>query len=81
MYFEMFSIPEIWPFSSSSKQRVVALTNMIKGIFIINNHGQSRLVKFYEPVPDDIQAQVTRECYALISKRSDTVCNFLDGGK
>ncbi|KAL9656445.1 hypothetical protein ABK040_005210 [Willaertia magna] len=53
---------------------------MIKGILVINNHGKPRLVKFYEQVPFENQQRAVRECYNLIAKRSDTVCNFLEGG-
>mmetsp|Transcript_344 Transcript_344/g.959 ORF Transcript_344/g.959 Transcript_344/m.959 type:complete len:159 (-) Transcript_344:11-487(-) len=51
---------------------------MIKGIMIVNNHGKPRLTKFYEHLPLEKQQQMIRECYALISKRSDRVCNFLE---
>eukprot|EP00339_Tiarina_fusa_P023661 CAMPEP_0117005430 /NCGR_PEP_ID=MMETSP0472-20121206/6052_1 /TAXON_ID=693140 ORGANISM="Tiarina fusus, Strain LIS" /NCGR_SAMPLE_ID=MMETSP0472 /ASSEMBLY_ACC=CAM_ASM_000603 /LENGTH=170 /DNA_ID=CAMNT_0004706675 /DNA_START=56 /DNA_END=566 /DNA_ORIENTATION=- len=51
---------------------------MIKGIMIINNHGKPRLSKFYEHLSLTKQQQMIRECYSLISKRSDRVCNFLE---
>merc|ERR1711916_110206 len=51
---------------------------MIKGIMIINNHGKPRLTKFYEHLDLQKQQAMVRECFALISKRSDNVCNFLE---
>jgi len=53
---------------------------MIKGVFIINNNGKPRLLKFYEHPSEDQQQAVIREIYSLLSKRSDAVCNFLEGG-
>ncbi|CAI5732612.1 unnamed protein product [Hyaloperonospora brassicae] len=52
---------------------------MIKGILIVNNHGKPRIVKFYEHVPDAEQQAVIRDIYAQVSKRPDTLCNFLEG--
>eukprot|EP00460_Paracercomonas_marina_P001405 EW706104.1.p1 GENE.EW706104.1~~EW706104.1.p1 ORF type:complete len:170 (+),score=60.07 EW706104.1:77-586(+) len=54
---------------------------MIKSILVINNHGQPRLTKFYEKIPFAQREQVQREAFALVSKRSDTVCNFLEGSE
>lgn len=53
---------------------------MIKGVLVVNNHGKPRLVKFYEPIAFGLQQQAITECYQLISKRPDIVCNFLEGG-
>jgi len=53
---------------------------MIKGVFIINNNGKPRLLKFYEHPSEDQHQAVIREIYSLLSKRSDAVCNFLEGG-
>ncbi|TYZ61196.1 hypothetical protein PybrP1_009888 [[Pythium] brassicae (nom. inval.)] len=52
---------------------------MIKGILIVNNHGKPRIVKFYEHVPDAEQQAVIRDIYTQVSKRPDTLCNFLEG--
>jgi len=30
--------------------------------------------------PEDLQQQIVRETYHLVSKRDDNVCNFLEGG-
>lgn len=30
---------------------------------------------------EDMQQQIVRECFQLVSKRPDTVCNFLEGGR
>eukprot|EP01102_Stenamoeba_stenopodia_P008547 TRINITY_DN2464_c0_g1_i1.p1 TRINITY_DN2464_c0_g1~~TRINITY_DN2464_c0_g1_i1.p1 ORF type:complete len:166 (-),score=37.24 TRINITY_DN2464_c0_g1_i1:49-546(-) len=53
---------------------------MIKAVLIINNHGKPRLAKFYEHHSVDKQQQIIRECFQLVSKRSDRSCNFLEGG-
>jgi len=53
---------------------------MIKAILVINNHGKPRLVRFYEHFNVSTQQKIIRECFLLISKRSDRLCNFLDGG-
>eukprot|EP00002_Diphylleia_rotans_P022549 TRINITY_DN4416_c0_g2_i1.p1 TRINITY_DN4416_c0_g2~~TRINITY_DN4416_c0_g2_i1.p1 ORF type:complete len:166 (+),score=36.22 TRINITY_DN4416_c0_g2_i1:79-576(+) len=53
---------------------------MIKCAFIINNHGKLRMLRFYEPTPDDKQQQIVQEIFQKISKRSDRVCNFVEGG-
>eukprot|EP00045_Choanoeca_perplexa_P022491 m.9711 g.9711 ORF g.9711 m.9711 type:complete len:180 (-) comp9487_c0_seq1:97-636(-) len=53
---------------------------MIKAILIFNNHGKPRLSKFFGHYTEDNQLQIIRECFQLVSKRSDTVCNFLEGG-
>ncbi|ETV87107.1 hypothetical protein H257_02105 [Aphanomyces astaci] len=52
---------------------------MIKGVLIVNNQGKLRVVKFYEHVPDAEQQAVIRDIYTQVSKRSDTLCNFLEG--
>lgn len=53
---------------------------MIKAILIFNNHGKPRLTKFYQHYTEDEQQQIVRETFQLVSKRDDTVCNFLEGG-
>jgi len=53
---------------------------MIKAILIINNHGKPRLTKFYQQFETEKQQQIIRECFQLVSKRSDRSCNFLEGG-
>ncbi|CCI43766.1 unnamed protein product [Albugo candida] len=52
---------------------------MIKGILIVNNHGKPRIVKFYEHVPDTEQQAVIRDIFTQVSKRPDSLCNFLEG--
>jgi len=51
----------------------------ILSIMVINNHGQPRLLKFYHEVPHSQREQVVREAFSLVSKRSDSICNFLEG--
>jgi len=53
---------------------------MIKGILVFNNHGKPRLTKFYQYYTEDMQQQMIRETFHLVSKRDDNVCNFLEGG-
>jgi len=53
--------------------------NMIKAILVINNHGQPRVVKFYDNSVTVQRDQVIRECFNAVSKRSENVCNFLEG--
>jgi AP-3 complex subunit sigma len=62
----------------SSQERY--FEKMIKGILVVNNHGKPRLIKFYEPIPFSNQQRAIKECYQLVSKRPDIVCNFLEGG-
>ncbi|KAJ2961576.1 hypothetical protein NQZ79_g3175 [Umbelopsis isabellina] len=56
---------------------------MIKSIMIFNNHGKPRLSKFYQQIVSDIATQqaLIEEIFSLVSKRPDTVCNFLEGSK
>ena len=51
---------------------------MIKGIIIVNNHGKARLTRFYAKITQDQQLQVVREIFAIISKRPEGVCNFVE---
>eukprot|EP01006_Ploeotia_vitrea_P058772 TRINITY_DN70185_c0_g1_i1.p1 TRINITY_DN70185_c0_g1~~TRINITY_DN70185_c0_g1_i1.p1 ORF type:complete len:170 (+),score=37.48 TRINITY_DN70185_c0_g1_i1:48-512(+) len=51
---------------------------MIKGMFIINNHGKPRMVKFYEQIAFAMQQTLVNEIFRRISKRSDDICNFID---
>ncbi|CAL2028044.1 CBN-APS-3 protein [Caenorhabditis brenneri] len=53
---------------------------MIKAILVINNHGKPRLLKFYQHYSEEMQQQIVRETFQLVSKRDDNVCNFLEGG-
>ena len=53
---------------------------MIKAILVFNNHGKPRMSKFYQFFPEDLQQQIIRETFHLVSKRDDNVCNFLEGG-
>ncbi len=54
---------------------------MIHSILIINNNGRARLTKFYTKVPYEQHEEVVRDVFSMISKRSDSVCNFLEGCK
>ncbi|TNN64044.1 AP-3 complex subunit sigma-2 [Liparis tanakae] len=54
---------------------------MIKAILIFNNHGKPRMIRFYQYFAEDLQQQIIRETFHLVSKRDDNVCNFLEGGR
>ncbi|KAK8396025.1 hypothetical protein O3P69_005243 [Scylla paramamosain] len=53
---------------------------MIKAILVFNNHGKPRLSKFYQYFNEEMQQQIIKETFQLVSKRDDNVCNFLEGG-
>ncbi|XP_067004441.2 AP-3 complex subunit sigma-2 isoform X2 [Anabrus simplex] len=53
---------------------------MIKAILVFNNHGKPRMTKFYQYFNEDMQQQIIKETFQLVSKRDDNVCNFLEGG-
>ncbi|XP_065065966.1 AP-3 complex subunit sigma-1-like [Rhopilema esculentum] len=53
---------------------------MIKAVLVFNNHGKPRLSKFFVHYAEDMKQQVIRETFHLVSKRDDSVCNFLEGG-
>ena len=67
-------------FAFKSGVQMAAVRAMIKAVFIINNAGKPRLSKFYEYLDDDTQQRYLRECYNLIVRRDDALCNFLEGG-
>lgn len=50
----------------------------IHSILVVNNHGQPRLSKFFPSLDPQIQQELVREVFQLVSKRSDNVCNFLE---
>ena len=53
---------------------------MIKGIIIVNNHGNPRLTKFYQSVESEAQQQlVVRRVFQQVSSRPDSFCNYLEG--
>ncbi|KAJ2003439.1 Sigma-adaptin 3A [Coemansia sp. RSA 2322] len=52
---------------------------MIKSVLIFNQLGKPRLVKFYEQIGTAAQQEILREIHAIIAKRPDTQCNFLEG--
>ncbi|XP_066934596.1 AP-3 complex subunit sigma-2-like [Clytia hemisphaerica] len=53
---------------------------MIKAILVFNNHGKPRLSKFFTHYSEEVQQQIIRESFHLVSRRDDNVCNFLEGG-
>ncbi|XP_066448866.1 AP-3 complex subunit sigma-2 isoform X2 [Eleutherodactylus coqui] len=60
--------------------RTPLCVRMIKAILVFNNHGKPRFMRFYQHFPEDMQQQIVRETFHLVSKRDDNVCNFLEGG-
>merc|ERR1711974_466028 len=64
------------PWQSASR----AHRAMIYAILIVNNHGKPRLSKFFDYHSVDEQQKLIRECFNLVSKRSDLMCNFVEGG-
>ena len=53
---------------------------MIRAIIVFNNFGKARLIKFYEHYPVERQQHIIREVYHLVSRRDESLCNFLEGG-
>lgn len=53
---------------------------MIKSVIVLNNHGQPRLTKFYDHLPEDRQQQLLRDVFSIVSQRGDALCNFVQGG-
>ena len=54
---------------------------MIKAVIVINNYGQPRLLKFYEFIEFAKREQIIRECFNIVSRRPDNVCNILEETK
>lgn len=52
---------------------------MIRAVLIINNHGKPRLVKYYDQYDRETQKRGVRETFNIVSKRSDRLCNFVEG--
>eukprot|EP01122_Echinamoeba_exundans_P015323 TRINITY_DN7217_c0_g1_i1.p1 TRINITY_DN7217_c0_g1~~TRINITY_DN7217_c0_g1_i1.p1 ORF type:complete len:173 (+),score=37.42 TRINITY_DN7217_c0_g1_i1:104-622(+) len=52
---------------------------MIKAILVINDHGKPRLLKFYETKDVPLQQKRLQETFKLVSRRSDYMCNFVEG--
>lgn len=71
---------ELHLFSSdkNSFEHVPVLT-MIKAILVFNNSAKPRLIKFFEHYPEEVQQQIVRETFQLVSKRDENVCNFVEG--
>jgi len=51
---------------------------MIRAVFIVNDAGQARLVRWYENVPESERAGLMRRVFLSVSRRTDRLCNFLD---
>lgn len=52
---------------------------MIKAILVFNNQGKPRLSKFFVHYTEDEQQTIIKEVFHMVSRRDDTVCNFLEG--
>eukprot|EP00004_Rigifila_ramosa_P002269 TRINITY_DN12357_c0_g1_i1.p1 TRINITY_DN12357_c0_g1~~TRINITY_DN12357_c0_g1_i1.p1 ORF type:complete len:165 (-),score=48.35 TRINITY_DN12357_c0_g1_i1:30-524(-) len=54
---------------------------MINAVMVINNNGKPRMIRFFDQhYPETKQQQIIKEVFTLVSRRSDRVCNFLEGG-
>jgi len=53
---------------------------MIKAVLVINNQGKVRLSKFYIHFEEETQQQIEREVYAIVSRRAERSCNFVELG-
>ena len=53
---------------------------MIRAIIVFNNFGKPRLVKFYEHHSVEKQQRMIREVFHLVSRRDESLCNFLEVG-
>ncbi|CAG8537793.1 7886_t:CDS:2 [Paraglomus occultum] len=62
-------------------QYIIGHQRMIKSVLIFNNHGRPRLIKFYQQIDVPTQQNLVQEIFQLVSKRPDTVCNFLEGSQ
>jgi len=51
---------------------------MIKAVFIINNHGLTRLSRFFLPTDLPTQQAIVRRIFRSVSARSDSMCNYLE---
>lgn len=52
---------------------------MIKAVIIINTQGKIRLLQFYESIAVKDQQELVQKVFRVITRRSDDVCNFVDG--
>eukprot|EP01029_Cantina_marsupialis_P027974 TRINITY_DN774251_c0_g1_i1.p1 TRINITY_DN774251_c0_g1~~TRINITY_DN774251_c0_g1_i1.p1 ORF type:complete len:175 (-),score=24.35 TRINITY_DN774251_c0_g1_i1:336-815(-) len=52
---------------------------MIKSVLIFNNLGKARLLRFYDHYTETQQQEILNSVYSVISKRSDSVCQFVEG--
>ncbi len=72
----------MWPRASASPLTAPPSlpSPFYRSVLIINNSGKARMLKFYEQLTENVQQGIVREVFSLLSKRSDNVCNFLEGG-
>jgi len=52
---------------------------MIQAVIVFNNQGKPRLTKFYTHYTEDEQQSIIKEVFHMVSRRDDSVCNFLEG--
>ncbi|KAH9261758.1 hypothetical protein BASA81_000414 [Batrachochytrium salamandrivorans] len=50
---------------------------MILAVLVVNDAGQARLVRWYEPVQGD-PSSILRRVFISVSRRGDRLCNFLE---
>lgn len=51
---------------------------MIQAVFVFNNHGKPRLIKFYNHYSEDKQQHILSEIFQTVSKKGTENCNFID---
>ncbi|KAK2956687.1 Adaptor protein complex 3 (AP-3), sigma subunit [Blattamonas nauphoetae] len=51
---------------------------MIYALFVINNHGTTRLSRFYQAIEYSKKKTLERDIYGLIAKRPIAACNFIE---
>ncbi|KAL1558011.1 AP-3 complex subunit sigma-like [Salvia divinorum] len=50
---------------------------MIRGVIVMNDQGNPRLIKFYEFQPPEKQQELVRSIYRILCSRAENVSNFV----
>lgn len=51
---------------------------MILAVLVVNDAGQARLVRWYEPVQQGDPNALLRRIFIAVSRRGERLCNFLE---
>lgn len=70
-------IKAILVFNNHGKPRLSKFYQYFVGILFKTL--QSIMISLFQP--EDMQQQIIKETFQLVSKRDDNVCNFLEGGR